>query len=107
MKTFVQPGKTLTFTAPAGGVLAGNGYKIGDLFTVANYSAAEGAEFEGDLEGVFELPKAAGAIAEGVKVYWVTANANVTTTASGNTLIGHAAAAAADGASTVRVRLSN
>ncbi len=107
MKNFVSPGKIMTYTAPSGGVISGGGYKIGDSFGIATVSASEGDEFGLAVEGVFTLPKASsGAINEGVKVYWSSANSNVTTTASGNTLIGFGAKAAADGATMCRVRLN-
>jgi predicted RecA/RadA family phage recombinase len=108
MKNYVQEGETLTLTAPVGGVVAGNGYKIGDIFVVANASAAAGAQFEGDTCGVFALPKvAAQTPAQGVKLYWDAAAGNVTTTSAGNTLIGVHASPVAAGASdpTIRVRL--
>ncbi len=107
MKNFRQIGKTISCTAPSGGVVSGGGYKIGDIFGVAKASAAEGDPFELTVEGVFTLPKASsGAINEGVKVYWHASNFNVTTTASGNTLIGHCVGGAADGATECDVRLS-
>ena len=96
----------LTAKAPAGGVVSGKGVKIGDMFGIPAITAAEGDDFEMAVEGVFELPKAAVAIGEKVKVYWLTANGHVTTVASGNTLIGHATDARADADTTVRVRLS-
>ncbi|WP_273505509.1 DUF2190 family protein [Fulvimarina manganoxydans] len=107
MKNFRQPGKTVTCTAPSGGVLSSQALAIGDLFGISAVTAAEGEPFELGIEGVYELPKAAGAIAEGVKVYWSSANGNVTTTASGNKLIGHAIGARADADTTANVRLSN
>ena len=105
MKNYVQHGHTVSFTAPAGGVIGGLGYLIGALFGVALFSAEAGAPFESRLEGVHQLPKAVGAIGEGVKLYWDNAAKNVTTTAAGNTFIGHAAKAEVAGAATVNVRL--
>ena len=107
MKNFRHEGRLIPCTAPAGGVASSEGVKIGDLFGVAATTAPEGGDFELALEGVFTLPKAAGAIGQGAKVYWNAGNANVTTTASGNMLIGHAVAAALDGSPVVDVRLSN
>jgi len=102
---FIQPGQVLTLTAPAGGVTSGVGYLIGARFVVALQDAAEGAAFEGQCTGVWELPKtSAQAWTEGVEVYW---NGNAATTAStDNTFIGHAAAAAANPSSHGLVRLS-
>ena len=94
-------------TAPAGGVVSGGGYAVGDLFGVAATTAAEGEAFELAVEHVFTLPKAAVAIAEGVKLYWASATSEVTTTVTGNKLIGHSVGARAAGDATVDVRLSN
>lgn len=41
-----------------------------------------GAPFEAAVVGVFELPKTAGAIGAGAKVYWKADTANMTTTAT-------------------------
>ena len=107
MKNYRQTGNMISCTAPVGGVVSGNAYTIGDLFGVSAVTAAEGEPFELAVAEVFELPKAAGAIAHGVKVYWNSANSNVTTTASGNKLIGHAVTVRADADTTVDVRISN
>ena len=50
----------------------------------AQTDADAGGEVEGAIEGVHALPKAAGAIAFGQKVYWT--GTSITTVASGNTL---------------------
>jgi predicted RecA/RadA family phage recombinase len=72
---FVQPGETLTLTAPAGGVTAGLGYIIGSLFVVAQSTGAATYPFEGMVEGVFNLPKTtAQAWAEGQPVFWDATN---------------------------------
>jgi len=102
MRNFVQTGDTLTFTSPDP-VTSGQGVVMNALFGVA---ASAGDPFEAAVVGVFELPKTAGAIDAGAKVYWKADTANVTTTASGNKLIGAATEAAADAATTVRVRLN-
>jgi predicted RecA/RadA family phage recombinase len=109
MNNFIKPGNICTFTAPAGGVLSGNGYVIGSLFVVSSNNAAAGAQFEGWAEGVFSLPKAATAWTEGQLLYWDTANNNVVTAPSATARrIGNAegigGAAAAD--PTGRVRLA-
>jgi predicted RecA/RadA family phage recombinase len=76
-------------------------YEIGDTAQIA-------------LEGVFEVPKATGAIGHGAAVYWAAAGDPIggtagtgaaTTTASGNTLMGYAFDAAASGDATATVRL--
>lgn len=54
------------------------------------------------VQGVFELPKAAGAIAQGARVYW---NGSAIA-ASGDTLAGVAYTAAESGDDTVQVKLN-
>ena len=104
---YIQPGQVLTLTAPAGGVTSGTGYLIGSIFVVALHDAAVGEAFEGQLTGVWSLPKtSAQAWTEGAAIYW---NGTAATTADGsgsNTLIGHAATAAANPSSHGLVRLS-
>lgn len=105
MKNFVQSGVNVTLTAPAA-LVAGQGFLVGALFAVASADAANGASVEGVTVGVFDLTKATGeAWTVGQKVYWDNTNRRVTTTASGNTLIGVALAVAASGATIGRVRL--
>ena len=107
MKTFVQEGGTITLTSPTGGLLSGQGFVVGNIFAVAAYDAAEGAEVEGVTQGVFTLPKAAGIIAEGAKVWWDDANKVIeNATGAGLFPIGVAVnGGGGDSAATVDVRL--
>lgn len=57
MKNFIHDGNTIELTAPAGGVVSGQGYVIGNRFVVAIQTAAAGARFVGAARGVFQLPK--------------------------------------------------
>lgn len=106
MKNFIQAGNVVTLPAPTGGVLSGGGMLVGSIFGVAAYDAAQGADVECALTGIFELPKATGAITVGAKVYWDNTAKNVTTTSSGNSLIGVAARPATSDDATVQVRLN-
>jgi len=107
MKNFIQTGDVVPVTAPAGGVVSGSGVIIGSLFGIADHSAAEGAPVEIATRGVFDLPKtSAQAWTLGTKVYWDAASGVATTTASGNSLIGVALAAAANPSAIGRVRLN-
>lgn len=107
MRNFVQPGDVLTLTAPSGGVVSGSGYKIGNIFAVAAADAAQTEEFEGQVTGTFDLPKtSAQAWTEGALVYWDETPGEATTVATGNLLIGIAAAIAANPSATGRVRLN-
>lgn len=105
MKTYIQDGDTLTLPAPYA-LIAGQAALVGSLFGVANADAALGADCEFDLEGVFEVTcLSSDTAAVGAKLYWDATNKRLTTTASGNTLVGCATAAKAAGVGTVRIRL--
>ena len=106
MKTYIQPGEVITLAAPTGGVTGGSAVLVNALFGIAIHDAAEGEDVALQIEGVVDLPKAAGALAVGVKVYFDATNHNVTATATGNTPIGVAVAAATAGDALARVRLN-
>ena len=105
MKNFVQKGENLDLIAPRA-LASGEGFIVGSIFAVASAAAANGAAVVGVAEGVFDLPKATGAVTAGAKLYWDNTAFNVTTTSTSNTLIGVAIRAAASGDATVRVRLN-
>ena len=108
MKNSVQDGKIINYTVPSATTIApGSVVIIGGLVGVAQTGGTTGDVITVCLTGVFTLPKATGAIAQGAVVYWSTANSNVTTTASDNTVIGNAFEAALSAAPTVDVRLDN
>lgn len=98
------PGDTITFTT-GGAVASGDVVEIGSLVGIAAVAAAgSGALIEVSLTGVYEVPKtSAEAWTQGVAVYWTGTAA--TTTASGNTFMGHAFAVAANPSATGLVRL--
>ena len=101
----VQKGSNLTLTAPYA-VASGAGMLVGALFAVALQTAASGAQVEAKTDEVWDLPKAAGAVTQGQKIYWDNAAKQVTTTVGANILIGCATQAAAGGDATARVRLN-
>ena len=108
MKNYVQPGNTLTLTAPYA-VTSGDGLLIGSIFGVAAGDAAIGEPVETALVGVFDLTKIGSqAWTVGAKVYWDDTNKRCTTVATDNTLIGVAVEAVAGGAGDTigRVRLN-
>ncbi|MCF2870307.1 DUF2190 family protein [Octadecabacter sp. G9-8] len=106
MKNYIQPGENITLAAPDA-VTSGDGVLVGSLFGVAHGNAASGADVVLATVGVFELPKvSADDIAVGAKVYWKDSTSDVTSTATGNTLIGQAVSAAGNPSNAVRVRLS-
>lgn len=104
-KNFVQTGNSLQHTAAAD-LIAGQAFLLGALLAVAEDDADTGELVEAHVRGVFNIPKAAQAVTIGAKLYWDDTNKVVTTTASGNTLCGTAAAAAASGDAAVAVSLN-
>jgi predicted RecA/RadA family phage recombinase len=102
---YVQEGKTLNYTAGAD-ITSGQFVLIGTIGGVAKTDIANGKTGAVHVCGVFSLPKASGAVTQGAKLYWDESESEVTTTATDNTLIGVAAAAAASGDSNVHVLLN-
>jgi predicted RecA/RadA family phage recombinase len=107
MINYIQPGTTLTLTAPAGGVTSGDPVLIGGILAVPVSDAAATESFEGMTEGVFDLDKtSAQAWSAGDLVYWDAANDRADSSSAVGPLIGAAVAAAANPSSTGRVRLN-
>jgi len=104
---FEHDGKIMSYVAPAGGVVSGTAYLIGNILVVALVTAAAGATFAGAAVGVYTLPKATGtAWTEGEILYWDNTAKNVTTVSTSNYRIGCAAeggAASADATGPVRL----
>ncbi|MCC5968243.1 MAG: DUF2190 family protein [Natronohydrobacter sp.] len=108
MKNYVQPGNTITLSAPYS-VASGDGLLVGAIFGVASGAAALGEPVEAALVGVFDLTKVGSqAWTAGAKVYWDNTNKRCTTVATDNTAVGVAVEAVASGASDTigRVRLN-
>lgn len=109
-KNFVQEGKTLTLTAPSGGVTAGVAYVIGALFVIALTSADEGEPFEGMSEGVWSMPKATHAadkaFTEGEAIFWNATSGVWDKTGAGLYPAGTAVVAAASTAAVVLVKIT-
>ncbi len=106
MQNYVQPGKTLTLTAPYTRT-SGQGAKVGAIFGVAANDVTSGAVGEFVTEGVFDLAKGIGLnFAVGDRVYWDDVEKNCSDTDSSNSYsIGVAVAVAGNAATTVRVKL--
>ena len=110
----VHTGFTIDYT-PTVAILAGSVIVQNDLVGVANLDMAASRKGALHVAGVFDFPKAAEAIAVGVKLYWdadgdpvggEAGSGAVTATATDNTYIGKAIAAAADTDTHVRTRMS-
>jgi predicted RecA/RadA family phage recombinase len=107
MKTFIQPGEILEFTAPVGGVTAGTGVKIGDILVIALVTALVGEKFNGVRAGVVEHAKlSAQAWTEGQQVNWDDTNKRFTTVTTGNFRAGVAYEVAANPTATGKVVLA-
>jgi len=106
MKNWVQEGRAIDVVATAA-VTSGSGQLVGTMFGVAGSDAAIGDTYALWLVGVYSLPKlGTDAPNQGDALYWDNANHRCTVTSTGNTKIGVAAAAAANGVATVNVRLN-
>ena len=103
---FIQEGKALDYTASGSDVSSGDLVVIGTIGGIAKTDIADGKTGAVHISGVFSVAKASGAVTQGQKLYWNSSNSNLTTTASGHTLVGVAAAAAASGDATVKVLLN-
>jgi predicted RecA/RadA family phage recombinase len=100
-RNFVQPGDVITLTAPSA-VRSGGVVNVGAFIGVAAFDAAQGQEVEVSLVGVFELPKAPGALAQGGLVFWD----GTYVVGEGELLIGAVVAGAGAAATVARVRLN-
>lgn len=106
MKNFIARGDVMEITAPAA-LASGAGVLVGATFGVAAGDIANGARGNINLNGVYALPKvSAQAWTAGAAIYWEAAENRCTTTATGNTKIGVAYAAAANPSPTGQVRLN-
>lgn len=104
-KNFIHEGDVLNYTAGAN-IASGQFVLIGTIGGVAIAAIANGSTGAVRVKGVFSIPKASGAVTQGAKLYWDATNSVLTTTASGNTIVGVAAAAAQSGDATVQVLLN-
>jgi len=108
MKNYVQPGNTITLTAPYA-VASSDGLLVGSIFGIASGTAALGESVETVLTGVFDITKVGSqAWTAGARVYWDDTNKRATNVATSNTLMGVATEAVAGGAGDTigRVRLN-
>lgn len=106
-QNYIQPGKSIDYTNDTGADIAS-----GDVVELASHIGVAGADIpDGEigtvhLDGVFELPKAAEAIAAGVDVYWDATAGNITATVDTNIPAGMVTKAALLADATVEVRIN-
>ena len=104
MKNYIQTGKSLDLTAPAGGVLSGQAIKVGAIVGFVSADTVAGDKFVLNTKGVFLCNTDTGtAWAEGDLVYWDDTNKVFTKTSASNTKVGAVVIAklAADTTSTI------
>ena len=104
MKNYICDGERMQITA-ATDVAAGDLVKVGSKIVVAVTSALAGAIFVAMNEGVFEVAKEAGTVAQGQALYFKADTKTITTSGTGNTLAGYAFSDAASGDATVEILL--
>jgi predicted RecA/RadA family phage recombinase len=106
MKNYVQPGDVIPVVAGTGGVKSGDVVVAGNLIGVAASDAAEGAEFELALTGVYALPKITGTgLDPGQRVWWATGTGVAASAAAGRWPIGNAVRTAGSNDDEAYVRL--
>ena len=102
---YVQKGESIDYR-PSAAVAAGDVVALGTLIGIARLDIA--ADTLGSLAvvGVFDVEKAAGAIAAGTAVYWDAANHAVTMVAAGIPYLGKAVLTAESADELARVLLN-
>jgi predicted RecA/RadA family phage recombinase len=105
---YIQPGNVIEHLAPSGGVLAGQGLKIGAReFGVALNTAVENGAVQLATEGVFTMAKTSAlVISIGDLLYWDATNKVVNKTAAAQVCVGVAVSAAANPSATVQIKLA-
>lgn len=108
MKSYRHKGDLITVVTPAGGMLSGQLYKVGNLVGVAASTTAEGEENELKTTGVFELSKtSAQAWAVGDNLFMNTSTRALTNvSAAGLVLVGVATQVAANPSASGHIRLN-
>lgn len=87
-QNYNSPGNVIQYLVPAETEIeSGDPIMIGDLPAVALQSGVTGDTISAQLDGVFALPKGAGTINNGTRVY--LAEGLITATAEGNDPFGH------------------
>ncbi len=105
MKNAIQKGVTLTLLAAAA-IVSGEAVLVGKIFGVAMTNVAAGQQGEFETEGVFELPALGSDVAaQGAILYWDSVNKRLTTTAAGNTRVGVAVVAKANGPALATIKI--
>jgi predicted RecA/RadA family phage recombinase len=108
MQNWKQPGFSVPFTAPGGGITSGQGILIGtDLFGLSAGTYAAGVKGELVTEGVVEIAKLSALVINvGDRVYWDGTLKQVNKTNTAQKPVGVAVRAAANPSPTVWIKLT-
>ena len=106
-KNYTQTGDSLAYTNGGGAAItSGSAFVMGARVAVALTDIAVGESGTVAARGVFTLAKlGTDVVAQGALLYWDATNKRLTTTSSGNTLVGAATGTKASGEATVSVLL--
>ncbi len=105
MRNYIQPGNTITVSAPDD-IEGGEIVAMGDLIGVAAGDAETGADLDLVLVGVFDLAKVStDAITIGQAVYVAGGVVTTDDDSGANPFLGHAVTAALNPSASVHVRL--
>lgn len=85
---YLRKGETMNYICGEDGVKYGDVVVVGTVIGVAASDGQKDDEISLDVAGVFQLAKANVAITKGAKVYYSTANKNITTTPTDNVVAG-------------------
>lgn len=102
---YVQKGEAIDHM-PETAVAAGDVVVVGNLIGIARLDIPAGVLGALAVVGVYDVAKAAGAVAVGTPLYWDAANKKATAVAAGNPYLGKATRAAGATDETVRVLLN-
>jgi predicted RecA/RadA family phage recombinase len=91
MRNHINSGEEVVLTAPRT-LVSGNGFRVGQVFAVALTDAANATAVVGKRVGRVTLPiNPADNPTVGALLYWDNTNVRLTTTLTGNLLVGFAA----------------
>ena len=101
----MRNGRTMDYTCTAA-VAKDDVIVVGAVVGIAASAGEIDEVITLDTVGVYELKANTAAITQGAAVYWDATNKEVTTTATGNTLMGHAWEASGSGVLTALVKIN-
>ena len=106
MKNQISDGRTIEVIVTGDPIKSGDVVVKNDVAGVAMTDGKDGETIAVAVRGVFSVPKGAGVIQQGQKVYFNAGDKNVVATAEGNTFIGYAWEIATADAPAIAVKFS-